>query len=108
MGWVHVPSSDRHFTFVVAVNWDVDRFASKVSAGIFADGRVHDELQRLRRYFQLPQLGYSDEPATITDMHGRILVWYLPDVLAIQRVVRYLKTGLHSFSSFVPNSSGRI
>jgi hypothetical protein len=75
--------------FVVTVNWDVDRFTSKVNAGIFVDNeRLDNELVWLRKYFELPRLGRSDEPATIVDLHGRILVWYLPDILSIQRVVR--------------------
>jgi hypothetical protein len=35
----------------------------------------------LEKFFTNPELGDLNEPATIVDIFGRIMVWYLPDIL---------------------------
>ena len=52
------------------------------------DGDTATEDARLAKYFENPQLGDFDEPATILDRHGRIMVWYLPFIFSMYRVVR--------------------
>jgi hypothetical protein len=52
------------------------------------DGDTAAEDARLAKYFENPQLGDFDEPATILDRHGCIMVWYLPFIFSMYRVVR--------------------
>jgi hypothetical protein len=55
-----------------------------------ADGDTSTEDANLAKYFKNPQLGDLDEPATILDRHGHIMVWYLPQIFSMYRVVRVL------------------
>ncbi|KAI6011636.1 hypothetical protein EDC04DRAFT_2609807 [Pisolithus marmoratus] len=55
--------------------WDVDRFAEPMK-------NVIDET----KYFPHPQWGHISDPATILDVHGRVLVWYLPGIIPPARV----------------------
>ncbi|KAG2111108.1 hypothetical protein DEU56DRAFT_762241 [Suillus clintonianus] len=42
--------------------------------------------EKLRKYFPMTVLGRISEPAMIVDNHGKILVWYLPNILSGSRV----------------------
>jgi hypothetical protein len=46
-----------------------------------------EEMSRLAKYFEEQNLGEREDPCSIMDKHGRILVWHLPDILAHDRVV---------------------
>ena len=52
-----------------------------------ANGEEADEDIKLGKYFTNPELGYIDEPATVVDLHGNIMVWYLPDILGGKHMV---------------------
>jgi hypothetical protein len=41
---------------------------------------------RLAKFFTHEYIGTIEEPATVVDVHGRILMWYLPDILGAQVV----------------------
>jgi hypothetical protein len=47
------------------------------------------EDDRLAQYFENPQFGEFDEPATIIDDHGHIMLWYLPLIFSCYRVVMF-------------------
>ncbi|KAI6003373.1 hypothetical protein EDC04DRAFT_2611743 [Pisolithus marmoratus] len=38
------------------------------------------------KYFPHPQWGHISDPATVLDVHGRVMVWYLPGIIPPQRV----------------------
>jgi hypothetical protein len=60
----------------------------QANAGTYIEvERLEHEVDQLKKYFDLPQLSFLHEPSTIVDGHGRILVWHLPDILSVQRVV---------------------
>ncbi|KAG1764090.1 hypothetical protein EV702DRAFT_1051462 [Suillus placidus] len=42
--------------------------------------------QKLAKYFTTPSFGHITEPTTLVDKHGRILTWYLPEILMADRV----------------------
>jgi hypothetical protein len=68
--------------------WDVTRFADRVkNTRPHADGDGSGEDKRLAKFFTCPEFGDMYEPSTILDRHGRIMVWYLPDIFAPCRVV---------------------
>ncbi|KAI6016328.1 hypothetical protein BKA83DRAFT_4497951 [Pisolithus microcarpus] len=50
--------------------WDIDRFAELAR-------NVADKT----KYFPYPQWGHISNPATVLDVHGRVLVWYLPGIM---------------------------
>jgi len=50
--------------------WDADRFIGDRD-----------------KYFKSANFGYIDAPATVLDMHGKIVTWYLPEVMTPVRVV---------------------
>ena len=93
---------------MATVDWDVDQFASKVTSGIYSEKNLAKELERLGKYFKLPEFGRQTEPSTIVDQHGHILVWHLPDILSIQRVVRSQNHFLPSIYSNLVNLLGRL
>ncbi|KAI6040014.1 hypothetical protein EDC04DRAFT_2894509 [Pisolithus marmoratus] len=55
--------------------WDIDQFAEPMR-------NVMDKT----KYFPHPQWGHISDPATILDVHGRVLVWYLPGIIPPARV----------------------
>ncbi|KAI6126956.1 hypothetical protein F5141DRAFT_1060598 [Pisolithus sp. B1] len=54
---------------------DIDRFAEPKR-------NVKDKT----KYFPYPQWGLISDPATILDVHGRVVVWYLPGIMSPARV----------------------
>ena len=72
---------------VVQMEWDVTRFADSVK-----NTRVHEDKEaeadlRLPLYFRQAEFGKLTTPATILDMHGRVMVWALPGILNPKRLV---------------------
>jgi hypothetical protein len=64
------------------VDWDVMRFADRVkNTRPRPDGKPAVEDLKLDKFFRNPELGDLDEPTTIIDKFGRIIVWYLPGIL---------------------------
>ncbi|KAG1747474.1 hypothetical protein EDB19DRAFT_1905614 [Suillus lakei] len=63
---------------------DADRFAdsAKASHPSHADSQRH----KLAKYFHCPSFGSISEPATFVDRHGRILAWYLPEIMVPDRM----------------------
>ncbi|KAI5996084.1 hypothetical protein EDC04DRAFT_2612857 [Pisolithus marmoratus] len=55
--------------------WDIDRFAEPMR-------NVADKT----KYFPYPQWGHISDPVTVLDVHGRVLVWYLPGIIPPARV----------------------
>ncbi|KAI6110756.1 hypothetical protein EV401DRAFT_2075672 [Pisolithus croceorrhizus] len=55
--------------------WDIDRFAEPKR-------NVRDKI----KYLPYPQWGHISDPATILDVHGRVVVWYLPGIMSPARV----------------------
>jgi hypothetical protein len=51
------------------------------------DANASVEDKRLAKYFKNPQFGEFDEPATVIDRHGRIILWYLPLIISVYRMV---------------------
>ncbi|KAI5985317.1 hypothetical protein EDC04DRAFT_2615419 [Pisolithus marmoratus] len=55
--------------------WDIDWFSEPTR-------NVIDKT----KYFPHPQWGHISDPATVLDVHGRVLVWYLPGMIPPARV----------------------
>ena len=78
--------------FPVQVDWDIERYMDKImtiTMGRNYESRIKNELARLKNLFQMPDSSeHIDEPATIVDKFGRILLWHLPDIISELRIVR--------------------
>lgn len=75
--------------------WDVTRMADRVkNTRPRPDGDMSIEDAKLARYFDNPMIGEIEEPATVLDRHNRIVLWYLPCLFSLRRIVRFC-----SFSS---------
>lgn len=61
----------------VSVNWDYDRFAES-----------GQQKRESGNFFPPTNLGTVTKPATVVDIHGKIILWYLPSLLLPYRVVR--------------------
>ncbi|KIK97711.1 hypothetical protein PAXRUDRAFT_135758 [Paxillus rubicundulus Ve08.2h10] len=71
-----------------AAEWDADRYVNAVKAGPPRSSESRKVAQlKLDKYYRPLELGHLIEPATIVDIHGQILVWYLPGILTNFRVV---------------------
>ncbi|KAI6120115.1 hypothetical protein EDD16DRAFT_1519066 [Pisolithus croceorrhizus] len=57
--------------------WDIDRFAE-----------LRPHAADKTKYFQYPQWGHISDPATVLDIHGRVMLWYLPGIIPPERVVK--------------------
>lgn len=76
---------------IVTVPWDAESFARAVIARrIPADTPLSPASvdQKLMSKFPTPKLGSFEEPMTLVDSCGRILIWYLPGVLDTAANVR--------------------
>lgn len=70
------------------VPWDIDWYADMVKCSpVQSNGE--SERAKLQKYFATTVMGKISEPATIVDSNGKILVWFLPDVLSPLRVVSF-------------------
>lgn len=58
--------------------WDYDRYADS------------ERKRRSVQFFPKTSVGKITRPTTIVDLHGKILVWYLPSLLLPARVVGLL------------------
>jgi hypothetical protein len=67
----------------VMVPLDANRLATRVK-NIKDDSDADNE--KLLKFFEKIRIGHVNEPATVVDIHGSILVWYLPDILTQTRV----------------------
>ncbi|KAI6000442.1 hypothetical protein EDC04DRAFT_2908791 [Pisolithus marmoratus] len=56
------------------------------------------------KYFQHPQWGHISDPATVLDVHGRVMVWYLPGIIPPQRVEHLNRIHLPLKGSLVKHS----
>jgi hypothetical protein len=59
------------------------------------DGAPSTEQKKLGKYFQMAILERISEPASIVNNHGKILVWYLPNILSCSRVVSFFLLSLN-------------
>jgi hypothetical protein len=50
-------------------------------------GDISAENSHLAKFFRNPMFGHFDEPSTVLDMHGRIMLWYLPYIFHPDRIV---------------------
>ncbi|KAI5982501.1 hypothetical protein EDC04DRAFT_2616638 [Pisolithus marmoratus] len=69
----HLPSASISFT------------KTKLSALVIAHAILNPYKTK---YFQYPQWGHISDPETVLDVHGRVMVWYLPGIIPPQRVVK--------------------
>jgi len=72
---------------VVIVPWDIARYSQrlpKVQRGSGMQATIEGQWDRYPPFH--PQVLLTD-PAIVVDMHGRIIAWYLPDVLTRERQV---------------------
>ncbi|KAG2076590.1 hypothetical protein BDR04DRAFT_1114141 [Suillus decipiens] len=78
----------------VQANWDVDQFAdcAKVSPNLLNDDG--QQQHKLAKYFKAPLFSHITEPTTFIDKHGKILAWYLPDILVPDQMVWLLQIWL--------------
>jgi hypothetical protein len=87
--------------YIVQTTWDIDRYADSMKhVKLLAKGAQLDqrenELARLSKYFELPQnFGHQHEPAVVLDKHGRIVIWYLPNILSEWRLVSNTSAALY-------------
>lgn len=45
------------------------------------------EYARLDDFFDVAEVGYQEQPCIVVDMYGRIILWYMPDIIHPNRVV---------------------
>ena len=74
--------------FIVHIKLDAERYAEAVrmTAQKGWDASMADE--KLKKYFGNISICHLKDPAIVVDMFGRILIWFLPDILS-HRLVKY-------------------
>lgn len=60
---------------LVQTEWDASAYASAISKGTLSE--VDMDIM-----FPSPTFGQCHRPATVVDSAGRIILWYLPEVLS--------------------------
>lgn len=71
----------------VRADWDVHRFADRAKVAPNPLNADSQQREKLAKYFKTPSFGHITEPTTFVDKHGRILAWYLPEILVPDRMV---------------------
>jgi hypothetical protein len=87
MFMAHIPTHLMVYN-VVQTKWDVTRFADKVKNTKVDPVKEALEDLALPMYFPQAEFGKLTNPATILDLHGKVMVWALPGVLHPKRIVR--------------------
>ena len=71
------------------MDWDFDRFSEAVKVGVRQqEGRARQQ-KSLALFFNKASVGKIDKPTTLVDRHGRMLVWFFPDILCPGRTVSF-------------------
>ena len=70
------------------IDLDVTRLADRIKNTRAQETDSLEDLNLLK-YFQMPELGLLTEPVVIVDKFGKIVVWYLPDILYSQMTVSF-------------------
>jgi hypothetical protein len=65
---------------------DADRYGERVKMTVSKDNKESKSDAQLAKFFDRENVGTIEEPAVVVDLHGRILMWYLPDILGAQVV----------------------
>jgi len=68
------------------MEWNFNKFAQAVKGGSLRASHQSQQT-RLENLFKMVKLGAVDKPATVVDRHGKIILWYLPNILQTNRVV---------------------
>lgn len=82
-----------HNLFSVTAKFDIDRLCDKVKNARVRNGDEdagHLSEDHLSKFFSPTKLGVIEYPATVVDEHGRVILWYLPDIVTPFRVVSAL------------------
>jgi hypothetical protein len=75
---------------LVQTEWDITRFADKVKNTKVDENKESPADLTLPLHFPQAEFGKLTDPATILDLHGKVMVWALPGVLHPNRIVRNL------------------
>ncbi|KAI6006655.1 hypothetical protein F5J12DRAFT_782901 [Pisolithus orientalis] len=101
---VTLPSKTIHLSLLAGVvDWDVDQFVDPLPT-------AKDKFI----YFEHPNIGSLDAPATVLDRHGRLLVWYLPGIIHGARIQLLnelhlsIKDSLRSKSKHKPKDLSKV
>ena len=71
------------------VSFDVDRYSEHIrNSRVKHNDQVTKELEHLGKFYMPENGGEHKKPMVVVDCHGRILLWYLPEVLSTARLVR--------------------
>ncbi|KAL4080429.1 hypothetical protein J3A83DRAFT_4366753 [Scleroderma citrinum] len=85
--------------------WDFEQFEDKVSWSTSASTNPDQTTTKLAKYFQSLNLGCLDEPHTTLDKHGKVILWYLPNLISPSQVVIVIfSLFVHHLSNISPLS----
>lgn len=72
----------------MTATFDIDRLAERVKNPRVKDDQANNLAdEHLSKFFSLTSLGIIEDPTTVVDQHGRIILWFLPNIMAPFRVV---------------------
>jgi hypothetical protein len=66
----------------VQVPWDAEEFSLRAKATVEKHGWASPSNESLLTFFPKVEFGHIVEPAIIIDRHGRIIMWYLPNIMS--------------------------
>ena len=76
---------------LVTTGWDVARLTDRVkNTGVKKDGSQSVADQNLEKYFEQSEFSRLQDPTTILDCHGCILLWHLPGIFTKKCTVRII------------------
>ena len=70
------------------VPFDIERYSEHIkNSRLKHNDQVAKELGHLSKFYKHEKGVVHREPMVVMDCHGRILLWYLPEVLSTARLV---------------------
>jgi len=72
-----------------------------------ADSDISAEDSSLAKFFHIPMFGHFDQPSTVLDMHGWIMLWYLSFIFYPDRIVSLFIANTICASG-VPTGNGEL
>lgn len=82
------------------IDWDIERFSDKMP-GITNPNNYAEEKrsQQRNRTFPEVKIGKVEVPSCVVDGYGRVVLWHLPGILSLHRIVSiYVIETTHSLT----------
>ncbi len=91
-------------SFQVMLPWAVTAYAEKVPGSTTVPPGTPNppemsatEIEKFKKFFDDATIAHQNSPCIVIDLYGRIVLWYLPEIICQARVVSGVVSGIYLF-----------